>query len=75
MSVCWTREFDTYPPCIVHAQLPAYQGGYAECGIGSHARRKALMEGHVHTHRVNMFKEAIKPISQVRKRVGCMPLV
>lgn len=46
-------------------QIPAYNKGYAESGVGSSYRRKAIMEGHVETHRVAMFKQAIQPITHV----------
>eukprot|EP00951_Prasinocladus_malaysianus_P041670 scaffold494573_cov53-Prasinocladus_malaysianus.AAC.1 len=49
-------------PAIQEQMMSAYDQATMEAGPGSHARRKAIIEGHVDSQRGAMFKMAIRPV-------------
>jgi len=49
---------------LIQAQMtPAYTAGAEEKGTGSHARRIAIVEGHIGSTAPRMFKEAVGPVA------------
>ena len=49
-------------PQVQQQMRPGYQTGYLEAGTGSHRRRVAIVEKHIHKQSKTMFAEAVAPV-------------
>jgi hypothetical protein len=60
-------------PIVKEGMSSAYERGCLEAGTGSHARRVAIVEGHVRSHCGGMFASAVAPVAEaIKSLIGGM---